>query len=140
MGKFYEQLLEGLRLYVRHGAWLDAVPGEEPKAKPRREVIDDVEMPDCEAMHIIARLYEIGPIINDAPITFSEISAWSAANGVDLEPWEFRFLRELSMAYLSESRHAVDPKRPPPYESGIAVSRRLLAQSLKDSIKGLAAL
>lgn len=67
-------------------------------------------MPPCDALHFIAYLYELGPTVaagaGEGPITHAEIAAWQGNTGIALEGWEARLMRQLSLAYLSESHKA----------------------------------
>ena len=69
------------------------------------------EMPPLErAAYLVGYLLEIGPTLaagmGSGPITHEELIAWCRLNGVELRPWEARFLRRLSGEYLSESRRS----------------------------------
>lgn len=115
---------------MRHSAWLGAVPEAAPGARAdavklsRRERIErdggEIEMPPFdEGEYLIAYLYELGPTVaagmGAGPVTFAEMAAWQAARGFELEPWEARLLRRLSVDYLAESHQATRRDCPPPY-------------------------
>jgi hypothetical protein len=72
-----------------------------------------------EAEYLVEHLWEVGPTMaagaGAGPVTFQEMTAWQEMTGVDLEPWEARILRQLSLDYLSESHKAESPDRLPPY-------------------------
>lgn len=103
-------------------------------------------MPPCDAPHLIAYLFEIGPVapgaMSGAPLSFLEIQAWQDCTGIALESWEARVLRRLSAEYLSESHAATKRDCKPPWidadEVMAAPSRA--SESLRNSIRGLAQL
>ena len=121
---------------MRHSAWLGAVPEAAPGARAdasklsRRERIErdggEIEMPPFdEGEYLIAYLYELGPTVaadmGAGPVTFAEMAAWQAARGFELEPWEARLLRRLSVDYLVESHRATERNCPPPWGGSVAV-------------------
>jgi hypothetical protein len=135
--KFYEGLYDSLSLYVRHSAWLNAVPS---KAKITR--LEDqqkqgivVFMPDMAVPHLVRYLYEIGPTLpggmGAVPLTHSEIMAWQSNTGVELQPWEARFLYRLSREFLSQSHKSEAPECPPPWvDAPPEVNREQVGKSL----------
>lgn len=84
------------------------------------------QMPPNVAPHLIDRLIEIGLTgvggLGAVPLSWGEIDAWCNRTHVDLEPWEARLIRKLSMAYLTEARLAEDEHRPPPW-AGVVTAR-----------------
>ena len=100
----------------------------------RRERIErdggEIEMPPFdEGEYLIGYLYELGPTVaagmGAGPVTFAEMAAWQAARGFELEPWEARMLRRLSVDYLAESHRATKPDCPPPYIDSRALKRTM---------------
>ena len=79
----------------------------------------EVTMPECDAMHLVSYLYEIGPTlpngVGDAPLTHLEIEAWQRNTGIELSSWESRVLHASSLAYLSESQRATKPEAEAPW-------------------------
>ena len=77
-------------------------------------------MPPCPAPYLIGYLFEMGPPVaagmGQGPLTHAEMVAWQQNVGVELHPWEARFIRQLSVEYLNESALATDPERPAPWE------------------------
>jgi len=101
----------------------------------------EVTMPECDAMHLVSYLYEIGPTLpngmGDSPLTHVEISAWQQNTGVELSSWEARTLHRASLEYLSESQRATKPDaeapwgdapylRPPVDEVALRLQRSML--------------
>lgn len=121
---------------MRHSAWLGAVPEAKEGARAdsaelsRRERIErdggEIETPPFDqGDYLIGYLYEVGPTVaagmGAGPVTFTEIAAWQAARGFELEPWEARLLRRLSVDYLAESHRATERNCPPPWGGSVAV-------------------
>jgi len=120
MVKFYDELYDELSIYVRHSAWLNAVPdAPEGNKKARRESLKEpIEMPQVGADHIITYLFEIGPTLGEASVSHAEIEAWQRNTGIKLDAWETRFVKRLSVEYLAESRTARKLAAPAPWEDG----------------------
>lgn len=96
----------------------------------RRERIEcdggEIEMPPFdEGEYLIGYLYELGPTVaagmGAGPVTFAEMAAWQATRGFELEPWEARLLRRLSVDYLAESHRATQRDCPPPWGGSVVV-------------------
>lgn len=124
-------------------AWLHATPKPDPATRrgktepeePRLSRIDDmtrhkipVQMPPNPAPHITDRLLEIGLTeaagMGAAPLSWREIDAWCSRTAVDLDPWEARLLRKLSVAYLAEGRKAESENAPPPWRAEVTQRER----------------
>jgi hypothetical protein len=76
-------------------------------------------MPSLElGVYLINYLFEVGPVMaggaGPTAITHGELRAWQANLGIELEPWECRFLRRLSREYVNELQRAekIDAKAP----------------------------
>lgn len=141
MGKVHGQLAEGLSLYVRQMAWLNAVPKPSPGTKraelaaqgklpPPLSRIEQLKadktepvMPPNPAPLIINRLIEIGLTdvagMGAVPLGWGTILHWSQVTGIRLPPWEARLLRRLSTEYLAEGRRAEAEGCPPPWAAPI---------------------
>lgn len=144
-------------MYIKHAAWLNAIPeraeGDRSK-KPqlsRREFlakqgVSEPDMPECDAMHIIEYLFELGPIMSGAmsgaALTHSEIAAWQSNTGVRLQSWEARFLRQLSMDYLIESQLAAKLARPAPWneKANRGIRAGITAINMMEALEELARL
>ena len=72
-------------------------------------------MPECDALYIAAYLIELGVSQGEHALTWQELESWQRQCGVELEPWEVRFVKRLSEAYLSESHAARDPDAKAPW-------------------------
>jgi len=97
-------------------------------------------MPDCEGLHIVGYLIDVGVTMGEQPVTFGELESWQRQTGVDLEPWEIRFVKRLSEAYMSESHHARSPDAEPPWSDAPYTEqfRAATANRLKMMIRGVA--
>lgn len=152
---------------MRHGAWLNAVPerpagdkSKQPrlsrreqlkaarKGSPRTRADDqddgwEPQMPPLGAAGYLAGiLWEVGPAMaagmGAGPVTHAELRAWQQNTGVELAPWEARFLRRLSIEYLAESHKAEKANRPAPWQaSADASDRAAVAKSLQQSLMEL---
>lgn len=143
---------------MRHGAWLNATPERAKNDKSEtvplsrieqaRKDLDDPghepDMPEVEAgAYLLNYLWEIGPTMSaggyPGPITHEEIAAWSSLTGIELEPWESRFIRKLSVEYLDENYRAQKRERPAPSRKhAVGYDRRVVAMSLQQTLKSLA--
>lgn len=69
--------------------------------------------------YLVSYLMEAGPSLatgmGPAPLTWSEIEVWQRLTGTPLQPWEARMLRDLSRAWVLESRQAEKPDAPAPW-------------------------
>lgn len=76
-------------------------------------------MPPLSVGYLVDYLWEIGPTMaagmGEAPITHGELLAWQENTGIELESWEARLLRRLSIEYLNQSHLATDPHCKPPF-------------------------
>jgi hypothetical protein len=94
-------------------------------------------IPATSAPHIVEWLLEIGPGeaagMGLAPLGWGQIDAWCSRTGIDLPPWQFRLLRRLSAAYVTESRRAEDPNAPPPWQDAEAIreNRDVVAKAMR---------
>lgn len=86
------------------------------------------QMPPNPAPHIFDWLIEVGLTeaagMGAAPISSGELAAWQANTCVQLAPWEARLIRQLSKAYLAESRIAESETCPPPWRAEVTARER----------------
>lgn len=107
---------------------------------------DALAMPPCEAYHLVAYLFEIGPTVvngmGEAPITQSDVAHFQSNTGIALDAWQARTLRRLSLVYLSASYKAKKQDCLAPWqEADYAVSpSQHKANKMRASIRALAAL
>jgi hypothetical protein len=118
-------------------AWLAATPKPPAGSKraqtgqaPKISRIDQLKkdgivphMPANSVPHITQRLIEIGITesngMGSAPLSWRELSEWQRNTAVDLAPWEARLIRQLSVAYVNESRRAESETCPPPWQAEV---------------------
>lgn len=98
--------------------WSEWVPPETVEALRESYM---PEMPPVEGGgYLLGYLWEIGPTIaagmGAGPITHQELRAWQDNTGVVLQPWEARFLRRLSLEYLSAAHKAEKGHCPAPWQ------------------------
>lgn len=110
-------------------AWLHATPTAKGQPRPigamsRLQALHHegaaVPLPEPgPAAHLLDHLFDAGPVMHGgmgaAPLSYGELHAWSALRGIDLEPWEFKLMRDLSRAYAAESSTADNPSAAPPW-------------------------
>lgn len=93
------------------------------------------DMPLVEAgAYLIAYLFEVGPMSGSGQITHEALSAWQESIGIELQPWEVRFLRSLSGDYLRETFKAAKlncPAPSPEHVPGQLVSWKSVQKSLR---------
>lgn len=114
------------------------------------DLADDAEldMPpiEAEAQYLIAYLFEIGPTLaagmGNGPLTHSEIQAWQNNTGIELQPWEARFVKRLSNEYLNESQRAVARDCPAPWADApyVRPAPNRVALAMQQSLRELAKL
>lgn len=75
--------------------------------------------------HLAEHLQAIGPALpggmGPVPITFAELSAWQAATGHRLQPWEAQAIHHASRAYVSSYAEGSEAGTPPPWIDPAAV-------------------
>lgn len=157
MGKFFEGLAEDLILRARFMAWLHAVPDEEPKpgSKPpprltrleklRKQHQDERYLPDLPDVdggeQLLEWFWEVGPTEGDGPLTHKELLAWQENTGIELESWQARLLRRMSVEYLAENSRASDPKcEPPVMTASLKPTKAAVAEAMRLSMRGAAKL
>lgn len=97
--------------------WLNTKPDKSEITRLQKMRADGIEpeLPYIEAAYLVEYLNEIGPVMPDGPLTFGEVESWQRQTGIDLQPWEVRMLRRLSIEYGNESIRAKSPNCKPPY-------------------------
>lgn len=100
-------------------------------------------MPPVEIGHLILYLWEIGPILAGGmaskPISNAELLAWSQLTGIELQPWEARFIVRLSQDYLMESRKSEKPDHPSPWVTPAITQeqRDAVSRQVQNSLRSL---
>lgn len=96
-------------------------------------------MPECDGLHIVDYLIEMGVMQGDHSLPYVEIESWQHQCGIELQPWEVRFVKRLSEAYLSESHAARDPDADAPWADApyVVLTTRMVASRMKAAIRGM---
>lgn len=101
----------------------------------------DPRMPILEAGYIIEHLFDCGPVMSSgmgaSPLTHEEIRAYQANIGIELLPWEVRFIRRLSRDYVNESHNATKMNCPAPWNVD-KVQERFNSILTRNSLRSMA--
>lgn len=76
----------------------------------------EIEIPECDAAYILDYLFDLGVTEGDTPLSHSEIANWQHNTGVELQPFEARFIKRLSVAYLHASYEMQSAEAETPWE------------------------
>lgn len=120
-------------------AWLNAVPKPDERTKrakiqagaPKLSRLEKMKragvtpvMPPNPLPHIVDRLIEMGVTesagMGEGRLSWREIDAWCSRTGIDLDPWEARLIRRLSVEYVAEGRRAESENCPPPWHAPVS--------------------
>jgi len=95
------------------------------------------ELPEVSAQHLIGYLLEIGPTMGDGPLTHGELLAWMQNTGIELQAWEARYLRRLSIDYMVQSQKSDRRDCPAPYqpEDMTDENRAAVARQVRNSMR-----
>lgn len=127
-------------------------PAKKPERVSRAKKIIDaggsLPLPDVCAGHLRDALFDVGPVkaggMGPAPLDSTDLLAWQAERGIELQPWEAQLLRRLSRDYLAESQRAEDPNRLAPWQPDqpdeVAAQSNASAMQMKSAIRALAGL
>jgi hypothetical protein len=89
-------------------------------------------MPFVDAGYIVAYWQDMGLVssgsMGAAPLPASEIYAWSSLSAVELEPWEFNAIRQMSQNYAAYIHKGENPAEPPPFGSSAQEFDRFVVQ------------
>lgn len=144
---------------MRQHAWLNAVPERPKGAKadaPRLTRLEQMregnasfepEMPPASAEYLIAYLFEVGPSVTSggysSAVSSQELVAWSGLVGIDLQPWETRFLLGLSRQHVSQTYRSERAGCPEPLLEELGrggVQAALVAKDLKRLVEEMSRL
>jgi hypothetical protein len=137
--KFYRGLGEELSLYVRQLAWLNAVPDKETET--RRDLLkSNIEMPSCATKYLIDCLFDIGPILatgtGNISINHLDIRAWVENTGIQLNVWECRTVRSLSIEYLHQINMSSSKNTPAPFgKDGTIIANKSMQKRIREMAK-----
>lgn len=98
-------------------------------------------MPEIgEAGYLVAYWQDAGMVhsggMGPAPMIPSELMAWQQGSGIDLTPWEFTVVLEMSRAYLAAKNDGTKPDCPPPYGDPVnEFDRSAVAKKVTNAFK-----
>ena len=103
--------------YAAQVGYLATFPKDQ---KENRATLLGIEYPKPpEGTYLIQALVEMGWAANngfgECPLSWVEIKSYADATGAISEPWEFRCVRDMSSAYVTERGHT-EPLRIAPYD------------------------
>lgn len=100
-------------------AWLNATPDTKQEGElSRRAALEkenkEIETPECDASYILDYLFDLGITEGDKPLSHGEIESWQHNMAIELQPFEARFIKRLSVAYLHASHEmkSIDAETP----------------------------
>jgi hypothetical protein len=135
LGKFYEGIRQDLILYARQLGWFHSTPekpkptgiqseaakektltrGEQIEANGGKPLMPNLD----EAAYIVSYWQDIGVVgagaMGPVPLANTEIAAWVELSGIQLTPWEFATIKEMSRLYLASLHDGQKPDCPPPF-------------------------
>lgn len=71
-------------------------------------------LPDCDAPYFLDYFFSIGP--GSEPVSFQEIESWQRLSGIELDTWQAKTLRRLSIDYASQYEKSKNRSCQPPDE------------------------
>lgn len=97
-------------------------------------------MPPVDAHYLVGYWQDLGMVSSGlsgaAPISAVEIDAWTRLSAVELEPWEFFALKQMSSAYCVELHLAEALDRLPPFgESATNFDRSVVSKKITNAFK-----
>lgn len=102
------------------------------------------QMPDVYACeYILGYLWDIGAAEQGgmAPVELSaqEIVSWQHGVGIELKPWEFRFIKSLSRDYVRQMAESESPDCPAPYGNpDLDFDREIVGNKVGNAFKSFA--
>ena len=96
-------------------------------------------MPPVSVEYLTVYLWEIGPTLaagmGAGPITHGEIESWQSLTGIELQPWEVRYLRRMSFEYLNQSHQAEKRDCPAPWVAMSDRDRAFISDKVKNVMR-----
>lgn len=68
-------------------------------------------------------------------LSWADLAAWEHGTGIELQPWESRLLRLLSLEYIKEGNRAEAHDALPPWVEAEVTVEAKAAMSLRDSMR-----
>lgn len=76
-------------------------------------------MPVVDAEYLVKYWQDLGLCsagsVGATALSALEISAWASMSAVELEPWEFAAIKQMSQGYVQYLYQGENPETPPPY-------------------------
>jgi len=150
LGKFYQGVRQDLVLYARQLGWFHSIPQSRDKsAESQRltrmdKIIENggtpLLPPVGDAEYLLEYWRAVGMAISNgmgtAPITATELTHWANAQGLELAPWEFAALLEMSRTYLGAMQQGENPNSLPPYGDPVnQFDRQKVANKVSNAFK-----
>lgn len=94
------------------------------------------------AEYLVSYWQELGMVthtgVGAVPLSASELAAWQRGVSLELEPWEFRVLLEMSRVYLHQLHESEKPECPPPYGDPVNLyDRDIVGKKVSNAFKAL---
>lgn len=93
-----------------------------------------------DADYVITYWHDLGVVeagaMGPIPLSSKEILSWQECTGIELQPWEFRALREMSRSYLIQHEESKKPECPPPFGDPVnEFDRNLVSKKVSNAFK-----
>lgn len=97
-------------------------------------------MPETDAPYLLDYWQDLGLVsagmAGAVPLSANDIYAWSNLSGLELTPWEFSVLRQLSQNYAVYLNKGENPDEPPPYGALVQdFDRDLVSKKVTNAFK-----
>jgi hypothetical protein len=125
--KFYAGVTEDLTLYAQQLGWFHSTPKSEKPTKDKQPTRAEKItanggkplMPEVDAEYLISYWHDMGLVssgaMGAASLSAIEIDAYCRLCAVELEPWEFKAIKQMSQNYANYLQLGENPDQPPPY-------------------------
>jgi hypothetical protein len=128
--------------------WFHATPVADKQSKQKqlsraekiRNAGGEPLMPPCDAQYMIGYWHDLGLYSSGAmgalQISSIEIKAWAELSAVELDPWEFNCLRQMSKNYIQSLHDSESVTAPPPFGTITQeFDRNVVQQKITSSFK-----
>ena len=98
-------------------------------------------MPDVgDAQYVITYWQDLGIVemggMSAVPLSAKEIFSWQQCTGVELEAWEFRAIKQMSQAYLVQSKESESIECEPPFGDPVnEFDRSIVSKKVSNAFK-----
>jgi len=96
--------------------------------------------PVGDAEYLIGYWHSVGMVtangMGSSPISSVELQTWAQAQGIDMAPFEFNAVMEMSKSYLASLHQGEKPDCPPPYGNPVnEFDRQKVASKISNAFK-----